>query len=348
MWPSVSGVVVTVGPCGQAGCAVTPLRLARAHGVRCLFLTWGALWSWSGLLGLLRLLQVRAGHCGCHGRLCAGCPPPFLAPGASRFQLSGVVSLPCCPMQGSGCRVLGAGRFLLNKDLSEKVMCTSGLGSGLGRDWPDRSGVCVNLSVVSNSWRPRGLQPARLLCPWDSPGRNTGVGSHFLLQGIFPAQGWNLGLLYGRQILYRLSLQESPVEAQWRGASKGGPAGGAPRPLLPWGLLVTSGDVPGRQGLGQVCSWHGVGGGRACRSAQGSTQSPWRQRCSGGEACSCVPACQGCAGAKGLVALPGSPSCTPQTWHPDDTLGVRWPPPGFMERLSERRPQSTGGGRAGI
>ena len=34
--------------------------------------------------------------------------------------------------------------------------------------------------------RPRGLQPARLPCPWGSPGRNTGVGSHALLQGTFP------------------------------------------------------------------------------------------------------------------------------------------------------------------
>ena len=33
--------------------------------------------------------------------------------------------------------------------------------------------------------------PARLLCPWNSPDQNTGVGSHFLLQGIFPTQGWN-------------------------------------------------------------------------------------------------------------------------------------------------------------
>ena len=35
------------------------------------------------------------------------------------------------------------------------------------------------------------LQPARLFCPWDSPGKNTGVGCHFLLQGIFPTQGSN-------------------------------------------------------------------------------------------------------------------------------------------------------------
>ena len=34
--------------------------------------------------------------------------------------------------------------------------------------------------------RPRGLQPARLPCSWDSPGKITGVGCHFLLQGIFP------------------------------------------------------------------------------------------------------------------------------------------------------------------
>ena len=50
-----------------------------------------------------------------------------------------------------------------------------------------------------------GLWPARLLCPWDSPGKNTGVGCQFLPQGIFPTQGSNLGLLHCRQILYRLS-----------------------------------------------------------------------------------------------------------------------------------------------
>ena len=35
---------------------------------------------------------------------------------------------------------------------------------------------------MSDSVRPHGLQPTRLLCPWDSPGKNTGVGCHFLLQ----------------------------------------------------------------------------------------------------------------------------------------------------------------------
>ena len=45
------------------------------------------------------------------------------------------------------------------------------------------------------------------LCPWNSPGMNTGVGSHSLLQGIFPTQGSNPGLLHCRQILYCLSHQ---------------------------------------------------------------------------------------------------------------------------------------------
>ena len=46
---------------------------------------------------------------------------------------------------------------------------------------------------MSDSLRPHGLQPTRLLCPWDSPGKNTGVGCHALLQGIFPTQGLNFG-----------------------------------------------------------------------------------------------------------------------------------------------------------
>ena len=46
--------------------------------------------------------------------------------------------------------------------------------------------------------------------PWGFPGKNTGVGFHFLLQGIFPTQGLNPGLLHYRQILYRLSYKGSP------------------------------------------------------------------------------------------------------------------------------------------
>ena len=45
---------------------------------------------------------------------------------------------------------------------------------------------------MSDSLWPHGLQPARLLCPWNSPGKNTGVGCHALFQRIFPTQGSNL------------------------------------------------------------------------------------------------------------------------------------------------------------
>ena len=41
---------------------------------------------------------------------------------------------------------------------------------------------------------------------WNSPDKNTGVGCHSLIQGIFPTQGWNLGLLHCRQILYHQSV----------------------------------------------------------------------------------------------------------------------------------------------
>ena len=54
--------------------------------------------------------------------------------------------------------------------------------------------VSVGNSAVSHSFRPHGLSRARLLCPWEAPGKNTGVGGHSLLQGIFPTQGSSLGL----------------------------------------------------------------------------------------------------------------------------------------------------------
>ena len=62
--------------------------------------------------------------------------------------------------------------------------------------------ACQVDSVMSDSLQPCGLQPARLLCLWDFPGKNAGVGCRALLQGIFPTQGSKLGLLHWRQILY--------------------------------------------------------------------------------------------------------------------------------------------------
>ena len=60
-------------------------------------------------------------------------------------------------------------------------------------------------SVVSDS-----LRFHELYSPWNSLGESTGVGSLSLLQGIFPTQGSNPGLLYCRQILYHWPIREAP------------------------------------------------------------------------------------------------------------------------------------------
>ena len=70
------------------------------------------------------------------------------------------------------------------------------------------SSSTVSHSLVSDYLWTHGLQPARLLCPWDSPGKDTGVGSHSLLQRI-PTQGSNLGLPHCKQILYPCTTWEA-------------------------------------------------------------------------------------------------------------------------------------------
>ena len=72
----------------------------------------------------------------------------------------------------------------------------------------------VSRSIVFNSLQSHGLQPARLLWPCNSPGKNTGVVCHSFLQGIFQTQESNMGLLHWRQILYHLSHQGSPHNAR--------------------------------------------------------------------------------------------------------------------------------------
>ena len=72
------------------------------------------------------------------------------------------------------------------------------------------SRVAVAVAVQARSCptlRPHGLQPTRLLRPRDFPGKSTGVGCCFLLQGIFLTQGSNPGLLRCRQTFYPLSHQ---------------------------------------------------------------------------------------------------------------------------------------------
>ena len=73
----------------------------------------------------------------------------------------------------------------------------------------------INESEVAQScptlWDPMDSRCTRLLRPWDFLGKSTGVGCHFLLQGIFPTQGSNPGLLHCRQTLYHLSHQGSQI-----------------------------------------------------------------------------------------------------------------------------------------
>ena len=76
----------------------------------------------------------------------------------------------------------------------------------------------VSCSVMSDSLWTRGLYPPGASVHGDSPGKNTGVGCHALLQGIFPTQGSNPGLLHYRQILYWLSpmCQTLNMGRPWR------------------------------------------------------------------------------------------------------------------------------------
>ena len=78
----------------------------------------------------------------------------------------------------------------------------------------------ASCSVMSTLCDP--TEPTSLLCPWDSPGKNTRVGSHSLLQGIFLTQGLKPGLLHRRQICYCLS-QQGTVFGRVKGQVRKGP-----------------------------------------------------------------------------------------------------------------------------
>ena len=75
--------------------------------------------------------------------------------------------------------------------------------------------MVLSCLVMSDSLRHPGLQPSRLLCPWDSVDKNTGVGCHALLQGIFPTQESKPSLPYCRQIVYHLSHRGNPRILKW-------------------------------------------------------------------------------------------------------------------------------------
>ena len=103
-------------------------------------------------------------------------------------------------------------RSPLNKTLSTSIKESSPVrrhGNELPVRHADRA-YSLSHSVLSNSLRTHGLSAARLLCPWDVPDKNTGMGCRSLLQGIFLTQGLNQGPLDCRRIAYYLSHQSRP------------------------------------------------------------------------------------------------------------------------------------------
>ena len=71
--------------------------------------------------------------------------------------------------------------------------------------------TCVQISQEAGQV---GFTLCIIPCPWNSPSKDTGVGSHFILQGIFWTPVSNLGILHCRQIVYNLGPQGSPFTSQ--------------------------------------------------------------------------------------------------------------------------------------
>ena len=123
-------------------------------------------------------------------------------------------------------------------------------GSSAGKESACNSGVKVKVS-----------QSCPTLCdhkdPWNSLGQNTRVGSHSLLQGIFPNQGLNQGLSYCRRILYQLSHRGSPRILEWVAYPfSSGPSSTRNRNAGDPGSIPGLGSSP-REGTGYLlqCSW---------------------------------------------------------------------------------------------
>ena len=95
--------------------------------------------------------------------------------------------------QRSGARTGGGCGFSLSLILPKAALHTA--ARTIGHIDSLRFVVLLLKSCPTLLW-PHAWKPTRLLCPWDFPGKNTGVGCHFLLQGIFLTQRFNLCPLY--------------------------------------------------------------------------------------------------------------------------------------------------------
>ena len=95
----------------------------------------------------------------------------------------------------------------------DHAWCAPGTQSR-SEQWNKESEVAQSYPTLRNSMDCR-LPGSSDNSPWSFSGKSTGVGCHFLLQGIFPTQGLNLGLPHCRQRLYHLSHREAPTMEQW-------------------------------------------------------------------------------------------------------------------------------------
>ena len=98
-----------------------------------------------------------------------------------------------------------------NKCKKAKWLSEEALQIAVNRREKVKSLSCVQLFVTP--WTEERTR-LRLFRPWDFPGKNTGVGCHFLLQEIFLTQGLNSGLPHCRHTLYHLSHQGSPKKSE--------------------------------------------------------------------------------------------------------------------------------------
>ena len=88
-------------------------------------------------------------------------------------------------------------------------------GSDLLRLIKENVVLCLVTQSCLTLCDPMDRSPPGSSVHGDSLGKNTGVGCHALLQGIFPIQGLNPGLPHCRQILYHLCHQGSPIILEW-------------------------------------------------------------------------------------------------------------------------------------
>ncbi|CAM9884602.1 unnamed protein product [Rangifer tarandus platyrhynchus] len=134
---------------------------------------------------------------------------------------------------------------------------------------PDAATLCVlSQPVVSDSLRPHGLYPTRLLCPWNPcPGKNAGVGSHSLRQGIFPTQGLNPGPLPCGRL-----LQSSPDTTAWPWECELSQQGALCRAVPASGLSPVASGAGSRR---STQAWTPCSAESCSASANEDTQSPF-------------------------------------------------------------------------